>query len=217
MIALELWRIDWGAIGAISSILIAALGFLINNQLKKNGDHERAFTALTTYRANVMDFSFKFFEILAETISISEEIGEESFSMSRVIAVSNRISTLLEVGRFLFPNDNMPPNDFGIEKGPAFSGARRPALDCIMAAYRGARSIQDGVVNTELFSLAKDTLWQANQPESTEYNPESIVSFFVECRRAYINSVFPSTLPSEWQSSLENILIPVVNGSTKKK
>lgn len=50
------------------------------------------------------------------------------------VAILARLSSLIDTGRWYFPNTHV--DTVGIEKEPAYRGYRQPVLDCVVEAYR---------------------------------------------------------------------------------
>lgn len=212
MIDFELVTIDWGAVGAISTIVIAILGFSINSRLKRQEKERERYSLLVEYRRELNAFSIRFFDIVADLSAYSANIPCNDEDRSRIRNLVERLSSLIDEGRFLFPNDAEAPNNYGKEKGPAYEGARRPALDALMAAYLVGQSLIQDSESKDLMSTANRELVKTGQPISATHRPQSVQSILIESRRCYVNAIFPSTLPREWQKWFHEILGPVPKG-----
>jgi hypothetical protein len=207
--AINLDTIDWSAISAISTIVIAVLGYAISRNLKDQEKQRERYTVLAEYRKEVIAFSARFFDIVADLIAIHDtDVGQVS-NASEASRLAAKLSSLVDEGRFLFPNDTDPPNNYGSEKGPGYEGARRPALDSIMAAHFSAVALADQKKLSKMKSLANGELQKTGLPLSDTYDPASVRSILVESRRCFINAVIPSTFPREWQRLFHNLLGPV--------
>jgi hypothetical protein len=207
--AIDLVTIDWAAISAISTIVIAALGYAISKNIKDQERQRERYTVLAEYRKEVIAFSARFFEIVAELIAIYDLGHKHEKNFSDACRLAARLSSLVDEGRFLFPNDTDHPNNYGSEKGPGYEGARRPALDAIMAAHFAAVALSDSEKMSQMTSLADREIRKTNLPRSDIYDPSSVRSILVESRRCFVNAVFPSTFPREWQSLFHDLLGPV--------
>lgn len=193
--------IDWGAISALSTIGIALLGFLISRGLKAQEKQREDYTLLIEYRREVVSFSSRFFSLTADAISFHDSDKEDLAESARIAA---QLSAMLDEGRFLFPN--YVTDEFGKEKGPAFEGKRRPALDAIMAAQCATLALNKGSKSADYIESAAAEIEKTGQPKSLEYDPKSIRSILVESRRAYLNSIFHSTFPREWHMRFQKLL-----------
>ena len=90
---------------------------------------------------------------LSDAVHLCDQIpayeSPEEFSRERV-AIGSRLSALIDVGRFFFPN--MLYGASGEAIGSAYSGIRPPALDHIVYAYRKLKQLEyDGAtINVEV-------------------------------------------------------------------
>lgn len=193
--------VDWGAISALSTIGIAFLGFLISRGLKAQENQREDYTLLIEYRREVVSFSSRFFSLTADAIALHDSGKVDAAEMARVAA---NLSAMLDEGRFLFPN--YVETKYGAHKGPAFEGLRRPVLDAIMAAHCATLALKDDQKSNQYLAKANNELDRAGQPKSEEYDPSSIRSILVKSRRTYLNSIFFSTFPREWQARFQKLL-----------
>ena len=207
--AINLNTIDWSAISAISTIVIAVLGYAISINIKEQEKQRERYTILAEYRKEVIAFSSRFFDIVANLISICDLNEGQDGGKNDACRLAAKLSSLVDEGRFLFPNDTDSPNNYGSEKGSGYEGARRPALDAIMAAHFSAVALSDNKIVGNMTSLANRELRKTRLPLSEVYDANSVRSILVESRRCFVNAVFPSTFPWEWQKLFHNLLGPV--------
>lgn len=124
--------------------------------------------------------------------------------------MSNKLSSLVDTGRFLFPNHIPDDNPEGMHKGPAFAGRRRPPLDAILAGHYAVEAMkQEGDATKVYLSKAMNELRKTGQPLSTPIRESDPVYLLIQSRRSYLNSVVPDTFPREWSKMFTVILGPV--------
>lgn len=207
-ISIQLTTFDWGAVSAISTIAIAILGFLINQKLKQRKDRAERFGLLVEYRREIIQFSNEFLDVCADALSECLAADEKCADFERCRAVSSRLSSLADKGRFLFPNYR-DESGFGSEKGPAFEGIRREPLDAILAAYYAIESVRAPEKSISYLRNSYRELVKTGQPLSKQFSYNSAASFIIEAKRAYLNSVVPETFPNEWLEEFSELLGPM--------
>jgi hypothetical protein len=112
--AIDLDTIDWSAVSAISTIVIAAFGYAISRNLKEQEKQREKYTVMAEYRRELISFSARLFEIIANLIAIHDEKDRQKSSESDASHLAAKLSSLVDEGRFLFPNDTDPPNNYGL-------------------------------------------------------------------------------------------------------
>jgi hypothetical protein len=204
LLQFDLLKIDWSAISALSTIFVAFLGYIINANLKRQQQQQEEFALLSGYRREVISFSERFFDLIARAVALHDASLPKDKKHDECLSIAAELSSLVDEGRFIFPNDSAPPNDFGVEKGPAFEGARRPVLDVMMAAYFATLSI--GEEGDKNLRAALNELQRNRFPISDNHNPRCAKSILVESRRMYLNAIFPATFPKQWHERYQKML-----------
>ncbi|MFY0681300.1 MAG: hypothetical protein JXR13_12050 [Thalassovita sp.] len=201
--------IRWEGLGAISTIAIAVIGFVISARLKRRDARTSRYALLVEFRQELINFSEKFFDHTAEGIALAGAVSAGGKQDREIARVSADLSALIDQGRFIFPNyvDKMRPH--GVKKGPAFAGIRREPLDAIMAAHLAMEALRLPSRKAEFLADAEAELRGTGQPISRHYNNDSIRSTLMEARRCYLNAVLPETFPHEWQGMFRELLGPV--------
>ena len=187
---------DWNAVTAISTVIIAVVGLIINRRLRLDQEKSERYALLVEFRQEILKYSSEFFRVTAKAIAESEK-DEKNRDVTELLHAAASLSALLDEGRFLFPN-YQTNHGIGKKKGPAFEGLRREPLDAILAAYLAMQSVCSKEDAQELRDRAYRELLRANQPFSYEFDPENATSLIIEARRSYLNSVVPLTRPREW-------------------
>lgn len=205
----DITKFPWEAISAASTIAIAFIGFEISGRVSLNEAKRSQYTLLVEYRKELMSFSEQFSALIAQAISLVDCDLGDNLKSDKASEISSKLSSLVDIGRFIFPNDVNPPNDFGREKGPAFAGARRPALDAVMAAFFVVESIRVPTESRLKLLEANRNFLRTDQPPSVMYDRKSAKSVLLEARRAYMNVVVPDTFPREWDAMFKDLLGPV--------
>jgi hypothetical protein len=216
MITFDLSLIDWSAVSAVSSLVIAGLGFAISFRLR-DADEKRSqslhareeerygYATLVEYRRGLIEYSVKFFDVIVEIQIVLSDPSKDGASQ-QLSALGARVSSLVDEGRFLFPNFIEGLEGLGRHKGSAFEGLRRPPLDVVLAIFHVARSQQIPGELAEAVKLLEGT----KMPLSKWYDESSAISVLVECRRAYLNLVQPETFPREVEKRFRELLGPVL-------
>lgn len=197
--------VGWEGLGALSTISIAALGFLINGRLKRIDAQQKRYALLVEFRQELIAYSTRFFDLSAEGIALANSVNAGDRRDHDVARVSAQLSALVDQGRFIFPNYVKETSGYGSHKGPAFAGIRREPLDAIMAAHYALEALRRNARKAEYLQDANDELAGTDLPLSRHYNPDSIRSTLMEARRCYLNAVVPDTFPREWQGMFENL------------
>jgi hypothetical protein len=210
LIEFELGKINWDAIAAVSALLIAVMGFLINRRLRRQQKIAEKYALLGEYRREIITFSKELFEAIAKGILLNRQSKEDDVSARELDDLATKLSSLADTGRFLFPNYIPATNPVGIEKGPAFAGIRRPPIDAILAAHYAVRAIaKSGDSRQKFIDFSVKELRKTGQPlaEPNKFsNPEYLL---VQSRRCYLNAVLPDTFPREWKSMFSDLLGPI--------
>ena len=200
---------DWGSVAALSSIVIAILGFVINHRLheisRRSGRHEH----LAEFRKEITAFSADFLTAASEAQAFAQCIGQGAVNVDDARKKAAQLSALVDRGRFLFPNYLHENDRHGAEKGPAVEGYRREPLDAIMAAYFAMESIARPEEAERYLWRSYRELVRAGQPMKDDFNRLDPASCIFEARRSFLNSVVPSTFPREWRTSFSRLLGPV--------
>ena len=201
---------DWVAVEALSGFLLALVGFLIGRGLRKREATRRSYELLSEYRGLIIDFSKEFLGAVAEAKAAYEARGENAHDLRRA---STRLSGLADTGRFIFPNDLGGEDAADTERGPAFAGRRRPALDAILAAHFAAEAMwrEDGRVWR---AKALHELRKTGQPLSEPVVEDDATYLLGQARRCYLNAVVPTTFPREWREMFADLLGPMDTGRT---
>ncbi len=210
MLEITLNSIGWDAISAISTVLIATIGFAINNRLKKQENLSKRYALLGEYRREIMSFSKEFFEVVSAAIALRRQASDANPPVDELDRISARISSLVDTGRFLYPNDVTNAGAYGEKKGPAFAGFRRPPLDAILAAHFAVEAMRRAGGGAD--SYLQDSmrhLRRTRQPLTEPVRGADPVYLLIQSRRCYLNSVVPDTFPREWRSMFSNLLGPV--------
>ena len=203
-------KIGWEAVSALSGMLIAAAGFAIGYMLRRREKRSQSYTLLAEYRSEIITFSEKFFDTVSEALAVqacSEGSAEDAREFNRL---STKLSSLADTGRFLFPNDLSNDPSYGIKKGPAFAGRRRPPLRAILAAHYCVEAMKRKGGGTQIYlDKALAELNKTGQPLTQPVRETDPVYLLIQSRRCYLNCVLPDTFPREWLSMFSELLGPV--------
>ena len=107
-------------VALIVSITLAVF-YIIDRRHAKYAIESEYLNQLLAWHASVID-------VLTALHGSSKQKEEES---KRSLLI--KLSSLIEQGRFYFPN--IRPNNYGVEKPPAYRGYRNVALDFLVASY----------------------------------------------------------------------------------
>ena len=203
-------EVGWEAVSAVSGVLIAILGFVISRSLRRREKQAERFALLAEYRKEIIAFSREFFEIISEALSVRTRSDDSAAAGAELDQLSTRLSGLVDTGRFLFPNDNKGSNAFGSEKGPAFEGRRRPALDAILAAHYAVEAMKrSGDGSKPYLDKAMRELRKTKQPLTPPIRENDPVYLLIQSRRCYLNVVVPDTFPRQWLAMFTTLLGPI--------
>ncbi|WP_238368098.1 hypothetical protein [Mesobacterium pallidum] len=210
MISFALDVINWDAIAALTGIVIAGLGFMINSRLRRQERKSRHAALLSEYRRETIAFSRDFFETVSEALALYAVEKERPRDDPQLCLLAARLSSLADTGRFYFPNE-MGENPTGTSKGPAFAGTRRPPLEAILAAHFAVEAMRlAGPEKREAQDLAVECLHETRQPFPMPRDSGPSPRFLlIQARRCYLNAVVPGTFPREWHGMFEDLLGPV--------
>lgn len=209
-ISIKLDQIGWDTVSAISGVIIAILGFIINRRLRRRAKQAERYALLAEYRKEIIAYSSEFFDLVAEARSLRTRSKNDDAVKAELAGISSKLSSLADTGRFLFPNDNVGKNAFGAEKGPAFEGLRRPALDAILAAHFVVEAMsRDSDEAPSYYEKALKELRRTKQPLAVPIREQDPGYLLVQCRRCYLNVVVPGTFPREWLTMFATLLGPI--------
>ncbi len=202
--------ITWEAVSALSGLMIAGVGFVISRNLRRHDRHTQRYALLGEYRREVTAFSKEYFEIVADVLAVRDSVEDPAQVRAELERLATRLSGMVDAGRFLFPNDTSGDNAFGFEKGDAFAGRRRPALDAILAAYHAVKAMKtEGDYRQEKLAEALAQLRKIGVWLSEPIRANDPVYLLIQSRRCYLNAVVPETQPDEWRRMFSDILAPV--------
>lgn len=209
-IKITLGQIGWDAVSAVSGLLIAALGFRISRSLRRREQQSQRYMLLAEYRKEIIAYSREFFEIVSDALSVRSRSESAGKAIQELDRLSTRLSSLVDTGRFLFPNDIGGSNAFGFEKGPAFAGRRRPALDAILAAHYALEAMKrEGDAAKPFLEKALRELRKTNQPLTPPIRRSDPVYLLIQSRRCFLNVVVPDTFPRDWLAMFSTLLGPI--------
>ncbi len=217
MIEITLGSIGWDAIAAVSGVLIATFGFAINKRLRRQEELTKRYALLGEYRQEIMGFSKEFFETVSEALALRARTDDPSPPTAELDRISTRLSSLVDTGRFLFPNHIPRGSAYGAKKGPAFAGFRRPPLDAILAAHFAVEAMRrsgDGAKRYLEDSIRH--LKRTRQPLTEPVRDSDPVYLLIQSRRCYLNAVVPDTFPQEWLSMFSDLLGPVKRDASEE-
>lgn len=161
-ITVALQIIDWQAVTGMSGLLIALSGLILSQILRKQQRMAQKYSLLNEYRNEVISFSRIFFEIVSDAIALRIRADAPNMETEEIDKIASRLSSLVDTGRFLFPNDISHANAFGFEKGPAYAGRRRPPLDAIPAACYAVQAMKSSnkkYMRVSLLELQKGLIY----------------------------------------------------------
>lgn len=215
MITFALDIINWDAVAALTGVVIAVLGFMINSRLRRQERKSRHAALLSEYRRETIAFSRDFFETVSRALALYAVEKDRPRDDPHLTEIAARLSSLADTGRFYFPND-IGANPTGSAKGPAFAGTRRPPLEAILAAYFAVEAMRlSGPEKTEAQDLAIDCLRETRQPFPAPRDSGPSPRFLlIQARRCYLNAVVPGTFPREWHSMFTELLGPATKAAT---
>lgn len=111
--------------------LVAYASFVVSATLAifyiRDRRHNK-FAIANDYSNQLLSWHASVVEVLISLSNASEQTEEQTKR-----SLLNKLSTLIEQGRFYFPNIN--PDRFGTDKPPAYRGYRNVALDFLVASY----------------------------------------------------------------------------------
>jgi len=207
---IDLVTIDWSAIAALSSIAVATVGFIIGSNLRRSQKRQERYTLILEFRREIIEFSSDFITSISDALSIIDEDLSKENLRRELQYTSKKLSALVDLGRFFFPNYVTQEGNYGHEKGPAFEGYKRPSLDAIIAAHLAVEAaLSNGEEKQNLLKLSKEQFLHHNNSWmnfSGELTPKRLL---VHSRRTFLNLTVPETLPKEWRSMFQNLLGPV--------
>lgn len=203
-------KIGWEAVSAVSGVFIAIIGFMISRNLRNQEQRARKYALLAEYRKEIIAFSKEYFETVSEALSVRNRFAETQDARAELDRLSNKLSSLVDTGRFLFPNHVPGEGAEGLHKGPAFAGRRRPPLDAILAAHYAVEAMKrEGNAFGDYLNKSLTELRKTGQPLSTPVRETDPVYLLIQSRRCYLNAVVPDTFPREWTKMFTVILGPV--------
>lgn len=222
--------ISWQAIGVLTGLFTALLGAVISVMLRKGQRQREALIASENYRREILDFANQVIDTMSQTRSLiatnpckaSEPRTARDAFYSRWSRLRSDISSLIDRGRFFFPNHEY---NMGQEKGSAHEGRRDPVLNRIMSAYFCMKAIdyRNFALNSQpicLRSLKQDNkagdrernLLEAfrhlSKEEQDRLNRKSSVKLddlVVSARRSFVSELFSIIQPRDWLKKVEKI------------
>lgn len=229
---IDLSRIDWQAVGAIFSILTALVGFWIAFVLKKGQTQRENLNAFDNYRKELLDFTNHVIIAMDRVRSLISNDPDRATIDSGVARAAyfdrrnellGEVSSLIDRGRFLFPNRDV---GYGLDKGAANRGFRDPVLDRVVSAYRVLQAVdyRDFGKNRETIHVQNLTadrdrceldergrqLYEAfrhlSAVEQRRLEGDGFVrldDMIVAAKRSFVNEVFEIVQPQDWLKKVE--------------
>lgn len=200
MLTFDLFKIDWNAISAIITFLLAIIGLVINRQISKQTKNIERFGLFVEYRKEIKEYSAVFFELVSEALAqceLNNYNKEQNYNLS---VIATKLSALADTGRFLFPNYNTGEHNYGHAKGPAFEGSRRPQLDAVLAAHYAVTAMcyPSGKEQDKLLLHSLSVLQKTNQPLEKPVREDNPKYLLMQSRKCFLNCTIPDTSPRFW-------------------
>ena len=229
---IDLSRIDWQAISAIFSILTALVGFWIALVVKKGQTQRENLNAFDNYRKELLEFTN---HVIIAMDRVRSLIGNDPDKATADPGIARdayfdrrnellaEVSSLIDRGRFLFPNRDI---GYGQHKGAANRGFRDPVLDRVFSAYRVLQAVdyRDFGKNREPINVHSLTagrercelddrtrqLYGAfrhlSEVEQKTLKGNSLIrldDMIVAAKRSFVHELFEIVQPQDWLEKVE--------------
>ena len=228
----DLSPIDWDAVGAIFSILTAGLGGWIAFMVRKGQRQRETLNAFETYRKELLDFTNHVITALDRTRSLiandpehaTVDVGlAKNDYYERRSELLGQVSSLIDRGRFLFPNREL--GGFGQEKGVANRGLRDRVLDRVISAHHILQAVDYTHFNNNRATISFHSLMESRRYElngrdkhlhdalqnlSTEELEKlarerqiRLDDVIVSAKRSFVSEMFLILQPEDWLNQVE--------------
>jgi hypothetical protein len=213
---------DWiGLVAVLAAIAIPCLGYVLHRDIRRR-DRLRF---MHEYRSFLFTYIGEFSELCADAIqfaNVCHLIVDNIEFEDRKQRIAQRLSSLMDRGRFIFPNTMI--NEYGSDKMPGFKGYRSMELNRIFSAYSALGCLKSGpleeneftgtvqLIESESENIYASLHWLSDFSigELESKSKFSVADVISSARRDFISDVWERLKTSEWEEEVLTVI-----GATK--